>query len=136
MTETPSRERRGLFRLIAELPRLVTDLVRAELESLKNEIVGKLKALGVGAGLLAAAALVLLYALAALIAAAVLGIAVALPAWAAALIVGGALLVIAVVLVLAGVASLRRGIPPAPTDTIASVKEDVATIRGTRKRRV
>ena len=52
--------KKSLFALIAEIPTLVTDLVHREIELVKTELIAKLKALGVGAGVLAAALLVLL----------------------------------------------------------------------------
>ena len=42
-TPSPAAERRGLFALIADVPKLVGDLVRAEIASLKAEIAAKLK---------------------------------------------------------------------------------------------
>lgn len=128
-----SGERKGLFALIADVPRLIGDLVRAEIQAAKDEIAGKLKAAGIGVGLLVGAGLFVLFALMVLLAAAVLGLATVLPAWAAALIVGGALLLIAVIIALIGVSALKRGVPPMPTDTMDSVKEDVRAVRGLRK---
>ncbi|WP_168914697.1 phage holin family protein [Microcella flavibacter] len=128
-----SSERKGLFALIADVPRLIGDLVRAEIQAAKDEIAGKLKAAGIGVGLLVGAGLFALFALMVLLAAAVLGLATVLPAWAAALIVGGALLLIAVIIALIGVSALKRGVPPMPTDTMDSVKEDVRAVRGLRK---
>jgi len=127
-------ERRSIFRLIGDLPGALMALVRAELDSLKDEIVGKLKAAGIGIGLFVAAGLFAFFLVAVLITAAILGIATALPAWAAALIVAGVLLIIVVVLVLLGAASLKKGLPPAPTQTIKSVKKDVDAIKGIGKR--
>jgi Putative Actinobacterial Holin-X, holin superfamily III len=69
-----------------------------------------------------------------LLATAILGIAVALPAWLAALIVGVALLVITAILVGVGVAQVKRSVPPAPKETIKSVKKDVMAIKGIGKR--
>ena len=135
MTGVPEpAPRRGLFKLIADIPTLLMDLVRGEIESLKQELIGKLKLAGVGIGLLVGALSILLFALLVFTAAAILGLATVLPAWAAALIVGGALLLIAVILALVGVASLKKGVPPAPTETIKSIKKDVHTIKGTGKR--
>ncbi|WP_309619387.1 phage holin family protein [Salinibacterium sp.] len=131
--ERGETSRRSLFTLIGNLPTLLIDLVRNELESLKNEIAGKLKSAGIGIGLLAGAVFIALFALMVLIAAAVLGLATVLPAWAAALIVGGIILVIAVILALAGIGALKKGVPPAPTDTIKSIKKDVRTIKGTER---
>ncbi|WAB84584.1 phage holin family protein [Microcella daejeonensis] len=128
-----SGERKGLFALIADVPRLIGDLVRAEIQAAKDEIAGKLKAAGIGAGLLVGAGLFALFALIVLLFAAVLGLATVMPAWAAALIVGGALLLIAVLVALIGIAALKRGVPPMPTDTMDSVKEDVRAVRGLRK---
>jgi hypothetical protein len=48
--------------------------------------------------------------------------------------VGVALLIITAVLVLIGVNQLKRGVPPVPEETIASVKEDVNAIKGIGKR--
>jgi len=127
-------ERRSIFRLIGDLPGALMALVRAELDSLKDEIVGKLKAAGIGIGLFVAAGLFAFFLVAVLVTAAILGIATALPAWAAALIVAGVLLIIVVVLVLLGASSLKKGLPPAPTETIKSVKKDVDAIKGIGKR--
>ena len=135
MTGVPEpAPRRGLFKLIADIPTLLMDLVRGEIESFKQEIIGKLKLAGVGLGLLVGAATFAFFALLVLIAAAVLGLATVLPAWASALIIGGAILVIAVILALVGIANLKKGVPPAPTETIKSIKKDVRAIKGIGKR--
>ncbi|MGV8970029.1 MAG: phage holin family protein [Microbacteriaceae bacterium] len=126
--------RRSLFKLIGDLPGFLVDLVKSELELLKKELTDKLKLAGVGIGLLVVAASVAFFALAVFIAAAVLGLSEVLPGWVSALIVGGALLLIAALLVLAGVTSLKRSNPPTPQNTIASVKKDVDAITGSGKR--
>lgn len=128
--------RRSLFKLIADLPTLVVDLFRAEVESLKQELTDKLKNAGIGVGLLAGAAMFLFFAVLVLLAAAVLGLATVLPAWAAALIVGGAILLVSALLLLIGVSTLKKGVPPTPTRTIESVKRDVRVIKGTVRRTV
>jgi len=127
-------EKRSIFRLIGDLPGYIVDLVKSELEQLKAEVVGKLKAAGIGIGLLIGASAFLFFALAVFTAAAVLGIATVLPGWAAALIVGGALVLIAVILVLIGISLLKKGVPPTPETTIESVKQDVNALKGTGKR--
>ncbi len=135
MTGTPTTApKRSLLKLIADVPTLLVDLVRGEFESLKQEILDKLKHAGIGIGLLAAAATFAFFALLVLIAAAVLGLATVVPAWASALIIGGGVLLIAVVLALVGVGSLKRGVPPAPTRTILSIKKDIRTIKGTERK--
>jgi uncharacterized membrane protein len=133
MSESTSKKR-SLFALIADLPRLFGDLVREEIEQLKAELLAKAKHAGVGIGLFAAAGFFAFFAIAVLIATAILGIAVALPGWLAALIVAVALLAITAILVAAGVTQVKRGIPPAPTETIKSVKKDVMAIKGIGKR--
>lgn len=133
-TSGPTMPRRSLFKLIGDLPTLVVDLFRAEIESLKQELIDKLKYAGIGVGLIAGAAMFLFFAVLVLLAAAVLGLATVLPAWAAALIIGGGILLLAVILLLAGVGSLKKGVPPTPTTTIDSVKRDVSVIRGTARR--
>jgi len=126
--------KKSVFKLIADLPGYLVDLLRSELELLKAELISKIKHAGIGVGLLAAGAFFAFFAFAVLLAAAVLGIATALPGWLAALIVGGALLVITAILVLVGVNQLKRGTPPVPTETIESVKKDVNAIKGIGKR--
>ncbi|WP_411699270.1 phage holin family protein [Conyzicola sp.] len=126
--------KRSLFKLIGDLPGYLVELLRSELERLKQELIEKAKHLGVGAGLIAAGAFFAFFAFGVLVTAAILGIATALPAWLAALIVAFALLIITTILVLIGVNQLKRGVPPVPEETIASVKEDVNAIKGIGKR--
>ncbi len=126
--------RRSIFSLIADLPRLVIGQVKNELEQLKAELVAKLKHAGIGIGLFAGAGFVAFFAFAVLITAAVLAFATILPGWLAALIVAGILLVIVAILVLVGLRQVKQGIPPAPTETIKSVKKDVLAIKGLGKR--
>ena len=135
MTGIPEpTQRRGLFRLIADIPSLLVDLVRGEINSLKQEIIGKLKHAGIGIGLLVGAATFVFFAVLVLIAAGVFGLGTVLPMWLSALIIGGGILLIAIVLALIGVANLKKGVPPAPTQTIESVKKDVRAIKGIGKR--
>ncbi len=129
-----SRQRRPLFALIADIPALVGDLVKAELQQLKYELVRKLVNAGIGIGLVLAAGLVAFFAIAVLIAVAILGLAEVLPAWLAALIVGVGLVLVTVALALLGVSRLKRGMPPVPTATIRSVKKDLDAIKGGGKR--
>ena len=122
--------KRSLLRLIVDLPGLLIDQIRNEFELLKQEVVGKLKYAGIGIGLLVAAGCFAFFAMGVLITAAILSLAEVLPGWAAALIVAGALLIITVILVGIGLQQLRRGTPPAPTETITSVKKDINAIKG------
>ncbi|MGD8166574.1 phage holin family protein [Herbiconiux sp. P16] len=102
---------RSTARLIADLPRLIVDLVQDELAALKKEITARIARLGIGAGLIAAAAFVGFFALAVFIAAAVIALSLVVPPWAAALITVGGLLVIAGVLAAIGVRTLKKTAP-------------------------
>ena len=126
--------RKSLFALIADLPRLVIGQVKNEIEQLKSEMIAKLKHAGIGVGLFAGAAFFGFFLFAVLIAAAILGFATIMPGWTAALIVAAILLVIVLVLVLVGMRQVKQGVPPAPTETIKSVKKDVNVIKGVGKR--
>jgi hypothetical protein len=124
----------SLAQLITELPDRVTGLVRAELDLLKTEVVGKLKALGIGAGFLFGALLFLGAMMGVLLTAAILALSLVIPGWLAALLVAAFLLIVAVILGLIGWRVLRRGIPPIPSESIHSLQSDLRTIRGLGKR--
>jgi uncharacterized membrane protein YqjE len=126
--------KRSLLELVTEIPVLVRELVVGEIELLKQEMIRKLKALGIGAGLLFGAAIVLLGMIGVLLTSAVLALAQVMPGWLAALLVAALLLVIAVILGLIGYRVLKKGIPPLPTDTIDGLKKDLNVIRGVGKR--
>ncbi len=128
--------RKSLFSLIADLPRLVIGQVKNEVEQFKSELIGKLKHAGIGVGLFAGAGFVAFFLFAVLISAAILAFATIMPGWLAALIVAGILLLIVVILVLIGLRQVKQGVPPAPTETIKSVKKDVSVIKGLRKREI
>jgi uncharacterized membrane protein YqjE len=133
---TREQPRRGpsLAQLVTELPTRVTDLVHAEIDLLKTEVIGKLKALGIGAGFLLGALLVLGAMMGVLLTAAILALSLVIPGWLAALLVAALLLIIAVILGLIGWRVLKGGIPPIPSESIHSLQSDVRTIRGLGKR--
>lgn len=130
---TGAPRKRRLVELLTDVPRLVSDLVTAEIEQAKAELKAKVKALGVGGGMLAGAAVILLFMVGVLLTSAVLALALVMPGWAAALVVAGVLLVIAVIVGLIGYRKLKQGIPPTPEKTIESVKRDIDAIRGRRR---
>ncbi len=120
---------RSLGRLVSDLSEQATRLVRAEIGLAKAEVTTKAKQAGVGAGLLAGAAVLGLYAFAGLLTTAILGLATALPAWLAALIVSVVLLLITAVLALIGVNRLKKGVPPVPDRAMENLQEDVDTVK-------
>ncbi len=123
-----------MIALLTEIPVLVRELVAGEIELLKQEMIRKLKALGVGAGLILGAAIVLLGVVGVLLTAAVFALSLVMPGWLAALLVAAVLLIIAVILGLIGYRVLKKGIPPLPTQTIDGLKKDLNVIRGVGKR--
>lgn len=133
-TTSVAPRKKSLFALIADLPTLVTDLVQREVELVKAELVAKLKALGIGAGLIAGALVVLLGMVGVLLTAAILALSEIMPGWLAALLVAAVLLILAVILGLIGYRILKKGIPPLPTESIDSIKRDIRAIKGTGKR--
>jgi Protein of unknown function (DUF1469). len=130
----PPRPKRSLLSLVTDIPTLIQELFHREVELLKAELIAKLKALGVGAGLLAGAVVVLLFMVGVLLTSAVLALSLVLPGWLAALIVAAFLLIVAGILALIGYRVLKRGIPPLPTESIDSLQKDYRAIRGIGKR--
>lgn len=120
--------------LVSRLTAQLSTLVRSEVKLASAEVKAKVKPLGAGIGLFAGAAFVAVAAIQLLLVTAVLALALALPAWLSALIVAVVLLVVAGILVVVGRTLLRRGLPPVPTETIDSVKRDIATIKGAAHR--
>lgn len=129
MTGVPPRPKRSLLSLLGDLPGYFMELVRSEIEQLKQELIRRATQAGVGIGLIVAALTILFLALGTFTAAAVLGLAEVLPAWAAALIVGGALLLLGGILTAIGVSQIKRG-SQGPHDSIDSIKQDVRVIKG------
>jgi uncharacterized membrane protein len=130
MTDDERARTRSLFALISDLPRLLIQLLKAELAHLKAEFAEKAKYAGVGIGLIVVAATLAFFALGTLVAAAILGLAVVLPAWLSALIVAVAILLIAAVLVFAGISSFKRMNGVAPQETLESIHEDAEALKG------
>jgi uncharacterized membrane protein YqjE len=126
-------KRKSLIQLIGDVPGLVSQLIRDEIEQIKKELTEKGKKLGLGAGLFAGAAFFGFFAFAVFLATAILVLAIWLPAWLSALIVLVVLLAIAAVLALLGVREVKKGVPPTPEQSLESVKNDVRAIKGMGK---
>ncbi len=126
----PGVEKRSLFKLIGDLPTLVTDLVKGEIDQLKAEMIVKLKALGIGGGLIAGAGVILLFMVGVLLTSAILALSLVMPGWLAALLVALVLLIAAAIVGWVGYLKLKEGIPPVPTGTISSLRKDIDTIKG------
>ncbi len=134
MVDTEREKKKSFFQLIGEIPTLVEELVRGEIELLKTEVIQKLKLAGIGAGLIAGAALVALFFIGVLLTAAILALSLVMPGWLAALIVAFVLLVAVAVLAWLGVREVKKAMPPMPEETIASLQQDYNAIKGIGKR--
>ena len=116
---------RPVGELLRELSEQTTMLVRQELELAKAEVAEKGKQAGIGGGLFGAAAVVGLLALGALTACLIAALSTAIDVWLAALIVGVVYAAIAGALAVVGKRRIKQATPPAPEQTIETVKEDV-----------
>ncbi|WP_210508145.1 phage holin family protein [Naasia sp. SYSU D00057] len=125
--------KKSLIQLIGDLPGLVGQLIRDEIEQIKKELTEKLTKLGVGAGLFAGAAFFGFFGFAVLVTTAILALALVLPAWLAALIVAVLLLLVTGALAFLGLRQVKKGVPPVPEGSIQSVKEDVRAFKGMGK---
>ena len=128
------RSKRSMFQLLTELPHLFGELIRAEIEQLRMELIQRLKGTGIGLGLFVVALNLVLFAVLLLVLAGVFALSLVLPLWAAALIVAGAALLLAILFVIFGTLAIKTGGKPVPSRTIQSVREDVAILRGDRDR--
>jgi hypothetical protein len=115
-------DRRGFFRLLADLPRELSDLVRAEIRLLQTELASKLRAAGVGLGLVTLGVTLLTLFFTMLVVALILGLATIMEPWVAALLVAGIVLVTAVVMIGAGIASIAKGFTP--FETVDQIVDD------------
>jgi VIT1/CCC1 family predicted Fe2+/Mn2+ transporter len=115
--------------LIGQLTEQLSRLVRDEARLAQAEVSQKAKKLGVGAGLFGGAGLMAFLGLAVLIAAAVLALDLVLPAWLAAVVVAVVLFAVAGVLALVGKKDVAQAAPPVPTQAIAGVQADIATVK-------
>ncbi len=111
--------------LIKQLSEQSSMLVRQELELAKAELTEKGKQAGKGAGMLGGAGVVGLLALGALTAFLILLLAEGMDGGVAALIVTVVYAAVAGVLALIGRNRMKESMPPAPEETVESVKEDV-----------
>ncbi|MFI2367745.1 phage holin family protein [Streptomyces sp. NPDC018833] len=115
--------------LVSDASQQISQLVRAEMRLAQAEMTEKGKRLGVGGGLFGGAGLFAVLGLQALSATAIIALALVLPWWAAALIVTGLLFLVAAVLAVAGRKNVKRATPPAPRQTIDSVRADMEEIK-------
>lgn len=125
---TPDKSDESLLTLIGQLPAILSNLVKAEINNAKTQLAHKGKYAGIGAAFFAGAAVFLFFAVGVLVAVAILALALVMPAWLAALIVLVAFIIIAAVLVLIGLRFFKKiNEDPSPID---NVKEDIKAVKG------
>lgn len=122
--------RKSLGELVAEIPKLMIDLVKAEVDNLKAEVAGKAKGIGIGGALLAVAGLLGIFLLSWLLYAGFEGLNVVFAPWLSALLVSAFLLIIILVLVLVGLSSIKKNKDFSNLEAVDSIKDDVNMVRG------
>jgi polyferredoxin len=128
-TEDHHHDQRSIRELIDQLSEDARGLVRAEVGVIRAELEEKLRRLAVGAALVGVAGVLGLVVLGAATATAIIALANVLATWLAALIVTAVFAVFAGIALLVGLKILRRGVPPAPTESVGSIKEDVSWVK-------
>jgi Putative Actinobacterial Holin-X, holin superfamily III len=115
----------GMGELFKHLSDDLSTLVRQELKLAQAEMTDKGKKAGIGAGLMGAAGLIGLLALATLTACFIAALATGMVVWLAALIVTVVYAAAAGALALIGKNRVSEATPPVPEQTVETVKEDV-----------
>jgi hypothetical protein len=128
-TEETHSDRRSIRELVDQLSEDVRGLVRAEVSVIRAELEEKGRRLAIGVALVAVAGVLGLVVLGAATATAIIALANVLATWLAALIVTAVVAVAAGIVLLVGMKVLRRGVPPAPTESVDSIKEDVSWVK-------
>lgn len=124
--DAPPGADKPMSELLGDFSREMSLLVHEEAQLAKVELSEKLKKLGVGAGMFAAAAVAGLLGAGALVACGIVALALALPLWLSALIVAVGLMAAAGALAMGGLGRVAKETPPVPEQAMESVKEDVA----------
>lgn len=119
--------------LVKQLSEQTTTLVRKEIELARAELSEKGRVAGQGAGMFGGAAVLGLLAAGTLTVLILALLDKAMDLWIAALIVTVAYGAIAVVLAMLGRERVKEGMPPAPEETVETVKEDMQWARSQAK---
>jgi len=115
--------------LVQRASQQLSQLVRDEMRLAQAEMVQKGKRFGKGGGLFGGAGLVGVLTLQALVATVIAALSLVMDVWAAALIVTAALAAVTALMAALGKQQISKAAPPAPQQTIDSVKADVAEIK-------
>jgi hypothetical protein len=104
-------------------------LVRLELQLAAAELREKISKLGVGIGLLGAAALFAVFAIGFTLATIAAGLATTFPMWLALLIVAAGLFVLVAILALIGRSQIQKATPPVPEQAIEEARLTTEALR-------
>jgi hypothetical protein len=121
-TEERTRGNAGLGAATKQVAEHASALARLEIELAITELKGKITKLGLGIGLGVGAGIFLLFMLGFAFATIAAALATAMPVWAGLLIVTGILLLIAGVLGVFALTSIKKGTPPVPEQAIEEAK--------------
>jgi uncharacterized membrane protein YqjE len=129
VTDNVTHETPGTGRLVSDLTKQASELVRAEVRLAQAEMAEKAGHAGKGIGAFSAAGLLAFFAIGAGVAAAILGLATAVAPWVAAILVMVVLLLAAGIAALGGKKEMEQVSTPTPERTVQSVKQDVNELK-------
>lgn len=115
--------------LVQRASQQLSQLVRDEMRLAQAEMTEKGKRFGKGGGLFGGAGLVGVLTLQALVATVIAALSLAVDVWVAALIVTGVLAAVTALMAALGKQQVSEASPPAPEQTVDSVKADMAEIK-------
>ncbi|KQW03645.1 phage holin family protein [Streptomyces sp. Root369] len=115
--------------LVQRASQQLSQLVRDEMRLAQAEMTEKGKRFGKGGGLFGGAGLVGVLTLQALVATVIAALSLAVDVWVAALIVTGVLAAVTALMAALGKQQVSKASPPAPEQTVDSVKADMAEIK-------
>jgi hypothetical protein len=118
-------DNRSLGDLFATLATQTSTLVRQEVDLAKTELTQKATRAGREAGMIAVGGVLALGGYLALVAALIIVLSQFMPLWLSALVVGLVLAGVGYIIIQQGLQALRR-LDPAPRQTIATLKDDIA----------
>ncbi|MEU0206673.1 phage holin family protein [Streptomyces canus] len=115
--------------LVQRASQQLSQLVRDEMRLAQAEMTEKGKRFGKGGGLFGGAGLMGVLTLQALVATVIAALSLAVDVWVAALIVTGVLAAVTALMAALGKQQVSKASPPAPEQTVDSVKADMAEIK-------
>jgi uncharacterized membrane protein YqjE len=129
-TQETEHETPGLGATVKSVSERASSLVRLELELAALELKRKVTSLAVGIGLALTAAVLLVFAIGFGLATIAAGIATSVDWWLALLIVTVGIVLVAGLLGLLGLRSIKKGTPPVPEQALEEAKLTSAALKG------